>query len=331
MKKARDLMRERTHSLPEIGARYQRALCLTGALVILSSCGEQQRMIAPARGDATKWVTGAAAQRLDESGHFILAVAPAGELSDPQARTLAQAYLRRGSRWLADVWQRDRGSDIDFDALTICPTAYYARPVLDLHGAGTRSLQQWLGPKWLFAACTPGGVPVVSIAVSSLARELSVVNGHITGPGGGQFTSAGIPNDLPMALITPEQAVQVAAQRTGRLVAAVPELVLPPPPAPPQLARWRIELDRPVNLVGQNSRRRVSTDVVYVGPGETWRATDLQLGIDAGAPTVFRDAEGKGTQISVSTPRGYAIHFERAAVDSLASGSAKRMWQSLTH
>jgi len=302
------------------GARTRtfRVIIVVSALVFFSSCSDQ-KMLAPTVGNTAKWLTGAALKGFDNNGHFALSASPIGELSDQQARQLAAVYLRRGSRWLANAWEHDRGAEIDFQSLVICPKAYYARAVFDLRGAGNRSLRDRLGGKWLFAACTTSGVPVVSIAVSALATDLTVVNGELKGPGGGQFTSAGIPMGLSAVPIAPEEAVRIAGEATGHLVSAVPELILPPPTFPPQLAKWRIQLDGPVTLVGRNTGRRVSTKELYVGFPETWRSTDIQLGTEADAVHGFRDAEGNGAMISVSAAPGYATHFERATVDTTAT------------
>ena len=291
-----------------------RALALIALVAFTSSCSDQP-VVAPVSGETAKWLTGDAARSLDPNGHFILSGPPIEELGDLQARSLAAAYLRVGARWLANTWQQDRGGEIDFDHLRLCPRGYYARSAFNIGSTGSRSAREFIGPKWLFSACTPGGVQVVSIAVSALATELSATKDRIDGPGGGQFTSAGIPTSLSAAPISPEEAARIAAVGTGKLVTQVPELILPPPPYPPQLAKWRIRLNGPVTLVGRVTGSRLSTTDVYVGFANTWRSVEIQFGTGLAAGRLFQDAEAKRAPFTLGGVADHPTHFERATVE----------------
>jgi hypothetical protein len=101
----------------------------------------------------------------------------------------------------------------------------------------------------------------VSVAVSAWATELSLENGRLHFPAisGNELVAVGIPyghvGEYPSA---PEDAIALAAERSGRRVAAVPELITPlPTDGPPQLARWRVTLKAPVTIQAATGRRSV--------------------------------------------------------------------------
>lgn len=293
-------------------SRLARAFPMLGLLLLSWSCSDKQ-LISPQHGDTSKWLTPEAAARLDGNGHFVTASAGVGELTEPEARRLAAAYLRLGSRWLAGIWQRDRGQSIEFDKLSLCSRAYYAHPLFDPGPSASQALREYLGPQWLFTACTPSGVQVVSIAVSALANELHATNGRIEGPGGGQFFSVGIPTSVSSAPISPEDAAQLAAEVTGQPISEVPELVLPPAPYAAQMAKWRLRLANPVTMTGQTTGKPVTTRELYVGPVDTWRATDIQIGHGDAVIRQARD-QARDASLSLVPFSGYSTNFERARV-----------------
>ncbi len=282
--------------------------------LVAAACSPDQS-VGPSRGVIAAYVTGEAERNLDQNGQFVLTGGSVGELTESEAMTLAKAYARVGARWMGETWQRDRRSRIDFDRLTPCPRALYAKSSFVLGQRGSPSLRQLIGPKWLIAMCSESGPPVLSIAVSAEATDLRVIDGHILGPGGAQFTSAGIPVSRSDVPISPEDAVNIVAKATGRRVLKVPELVLAPPPYPPQLAKWRIQLELPVTVRGVRSGSRRTTSEVYVGFGETWNSVYIQLGDTDGATRSFRDAEGRGAEVTFPIIPGYPTRFERANVE----------------
>ena len=83
---------------------------------------------------------------------------------------------------------------------------------------------------------------------------------------GNDLVAIGVPvghaGEYPMP---PEMAVQLAAQRTGKRIASVPELVTPvPSDGPPQLARWHLTFEGPTTVQTKSGKR--ATSEVFVGP-----------------------------------------------------------------
>jgi hypothetical protein len=291
-------------------------LRLAGLSLVVAGCGDAIRSTSPETPTVnSSWVTATVAAQLDDEGRFVLAAAPPGELSEQQAVALASSYARFAGRWLSKTWEQDRGGSIDTEKLAACSRAYYASSAFaPLVATASRSTRQFLGGKWLVSMCATDGTPAVSIAVSSLATELRVADGRIVGPGGGQFTSAGIPRFLSGVPISPEEAAAIASKASGGRVAAIPELVLAGPPFPPQLAKWRIKLDAPVQVRGMTSSLTRQTDELYVGFGDSWAWTGVQTGSSTLIPTLYRDAEA-GAEIPLSLRAGYPIAFERVTVE----------------
>jgi hypothetical protein len=113
------------------------------------------------------------------------------------------------------------------------------------------------------------GMPVVSLAVAAVARDVTVRDGHVEfpKPGGGEFFGIGIPMHVGSSPISAERATEYVFSKTGLRVIAVPDLVTPIIEQgfkAPQLSLWRLVLESPVTL------RRISSGittsaVVYVG------------------------------------------------------------------
>ena len=96
-----------------------------------------------------------------------------------------------------------------------------------------------------------------------------------------EIVAVGIPvghvGEYPSA---PESAINYAASQTGKRVSEMPELITPlPTDGPPQLARWRLELDNAATLRSASGERK--TREVFVGP--------VSIG-------------GKGVAVLVATP-----------------------------
>jgi hypothetical protein len=297
-----------------------RSRAVTGlvAVALVVACDDQTPSMGPRIGGASALhVTGEAARQIEEFGQFRLAGPAAGELAEAQAIALARAYMIGAAPWIGGVWERDRGARIDVRRLTACPRAYYAASAFALPTDAQPSLQQAVGPQWLVSMCSPDGMPVLSVAVSALATDLRVEGGRLVGPGGGQFTSAGIPARLSGVPVAPEEAVRLAAAGVGRRVTDVPELVLAGGPYAPQLAKWRLRLESPVTARGAKSGVAQTTSEVYLGFGETWNWTGLQTGrADPTPRQVPNPARGAARGMVLLVPRpGYPIAYERATIE----------------
>ncbi|HKG93283.1 MAG TPA: hypothetical protein VKA84_15360, partial [Gemmatimonadaceae bacterium] len=247
-----------------------------------AACRDERPAVASPESKVNQeWVTGAAAAALNPNGQFVLPppeTGPEPELSEGQAVTLATAFIRFHGPWLRGAWEADHGAPVDLAALSRCGRTYYAATPYEPVPEGTsESLRLYYGSQWLVTFCAPSGVPQVSVSVSALATDLRVEKDHIA-PQPLGFFAVGIPLKYSTIIpITPEAAVKLAAQATGRRVSAIPQLIMAAHPSSPQVAKWRVVLDLPVQARGTHSARALTTREFYVGPDDSWQWIGLQI------------------------------------------------------
>lgn len=324
---------DRTRPDPDVVARRKAArpaavltgfACATGALMACSDAAHTRALAAPDGRSSRVWAADAAVAALAPDGalHIAAHVPIAGAEIDPaRAGALAVAYAHTFGGWLNIAWEQDRGGSIDVAQLQACGPAAYARsPHVDgavKRGSLPEVVRRALAPQYLVELCA-SGTPVVNVAVSAIATDARVVGGRLVGFDPRDFTSYGINARMPHSVVRPEDAALLAAQATGQRVAEVPELVLPPFPGAPQLARWRITLEGPVKLRGRRSGVVRSTREVYAGFGRTWSETDVQIA-DPGATAVSVSvpaAANSGAPVTLQLPTaaGYSTAVESAEV-----------------
>jgi hypothetical protein len=257
-------------------ARLRRIGFLLLTFPFVAGCSERMPegivMAPPSSHETAMSVTGTAASALGADGKFHLVSLPtfsSTEISDARARELAEVWAHEFGPHLKSYLETQHGAAIRYDALASCGRTLYARsaflPVSDKVPAPyARPYGSW----WLVTLCEAGGLPAVSVAVSALATELSVVNGNLRFPmmAGNEFFPIGIPagsvGEFP---VSPETATALAAQQTGRRTTLVPELVMPVnTDGPPQAARWRLTLESPAN-VRTAALGALSTRELFVG------------------------------------------------------------------
>ena len=255
--------------------RHQRRPPATSSLVVLLvfalSAACDRAAIAPSSESATAqlpdiagMVVGPAADALGADGQLRLAVVAPNqtartEISESQARKLAQAYVLTHARGERKILERDHGGPINLDALHVCGRVWYASSAFEpLPSDVPAAFHRIYGPWWLVTLCGPGEAPQVSVAVSAYSTELTIrSDGRLAYPPefGEEMHVLGIPTKLAAGVPSaPERAVSIAARLTGVRVAGVPELIAPPPGQFPQTARWRLPLERGVALTAGNGK-----------------------------------------------------------------------------
>jgi hypothetical protein len=217
-------------------------------------------------------VTGLAADAIRPDGKIQLPSPVTGgerELTAAQAVNFASVWTHDYAPMTRSWLERTHGAAINFATLESCGRPLYARsafvaPPQSLPSAYRRGS----GPWWLITFCDDGGSPSVSIAVSAWATELTIQDGKLHFPmiSGNEIVPIGVPlghvGEYPMA---PEIAVQMLAQKAGKRVAYVPELVTTlPSDGPPQLARWHLTLEGPTSVHTKSGTR--TTNDAFVGP-----------------------------------------------------------------
>lgn len=249
------------------------------------------------------------------NGQFVLPGGSSTELNEAQAKQLSVVFAHTFGRWLAVQWSLDHGKDVDVDALVACGRAFYARSAFDekSFGATSASVRTLFDAKWLVTLCGAGGQPEVSVAVSADAKSLQIVDGHIRGLESGEFNALGIPPYVREVPPAPEGVAAVVAHATSRHIGAVPELVLPPAPYPPQLAKWRLVVDQPISARAAEAAAAVSTSELYYGFGQTWRTLGLLVGSRRAEAREIKDLVSKDNHRIALLP-GYADNYKSAEV-----------------
>jgi hypothetical protein len=287
------------------------AILIVCALSTEACSSSDQHQLAP---PLSSVLTGAASVALNSNGRFELAGSPTGEIDEGKARKLAVAYAVTAGQWMLEAWQEDRGATISLNHLAACERAYYARSAFAPIPSASTRLRQRFGGYWLVGLCEDG-VQVVSVAIPGLATELRADAPNAIRGLASQILSFGIPVRLGKLPVEPEPSATQVGELTESRIIQVPELVLPPPPHVPQLAKWRFVLETPTRLRSTGASEAVETRVVYFGVGETWHTLGLLRGRSASAPIRAKDQGRGGTEVALVAMDGYANAFEAALVE----------------
>lgn len=224
--------------------------------------------------DIRALVTGAAADSLGADGRFMgnADVSASREgmpvVTAARARELAAAFARSFGPAFHDDWIKERGGPIALAALVpsarVFPlhTVHESVPDVGCHPSHIRSF----GSYYLLTL-DDGSDQNVRLGVSAQTTEYSVgPNGELVEPSrtGSDFDSDGVRVDgKGRILLSPEQAVALAAAATGRLVTAVPRLFGRGILWVSTAALWRVTLDQPVTAARADGRS-VQTQVLFV-------------------------------------------------------------------
>jgi hypothetical protein len=222
------------------------------------------------------YVTGEAAQSLDEAGRFPVMTASgslgSAIISERRAGELAVAYVRGFGEFFRERWAREHGRYFDLESLRVdhriqfLPTAYEEFP------AGYMpAYRKFFGPYYLVTLVS-GSSPVLLVAVSAYSTDVGIDKfGKAAIPGGGnggEFSSYGITHSPGgMGPLLSEWAVVIAGKRLGARTSRVPELVRPLDPVSPLDPLWRLELDRDVLLKTKMGGKQVAAREVFVSRG----------------------------------------------------------------
>ena len=274
----------------------------------------------------TAFVVGAAAAALEPDGTFRLADPPAGMVAPSQARALAAAYIRDVGIFFVASWELDHGGGrIDYIHLSPCGRTFFANsPYAAVASSTGLSIRQRFSSSLLTTFCSSSGDPEVSVGVPVIDTTLRIdADGHIVNLGQANFFSGGVPPGVALPQV-PEEVVENVAKQTNRRVAQVPELIEPPFPYAPQLAKWRIELESPMTfrkLHGDTTH--IALSEVYFGYGATVASKGLQVGQRC-APThiTLEDSASTNDSVTVSLADGYDNCFFQ--IDTVGQRTAMR-------
>ena len=291
-------------------------------LVAAAACSDRPTVTMPSglppQDRLASQLSPAVAKQLDAHGRFTIAAGSATsqfpEISQGQATLLAVTWAHQFGPRLINYLQGQHGGPINFPKLHSCGRTLYARSAFgpippELAAPYRKPYGSW----YLATLCDAGELPTVSVAVSAWSTDLTLANGRIVFPAqsGNDFFPMGIPvgsaGEFPAS---PETAASLAAGN-GRLVASVPELVMPVNTnGPPQGARWHVSLDGPANLRGVNLGA-VSVSDVFVGALHVTRQGLAQFVAQPTQPTsvdvLWRPLPNAGETVTAYHQRGNAV------------------------
>lgn len=214
-------------------------------------------------------LTPAVMAQLDSRGYFPRQEHEAGYLQPIDrvtAETMARAYLDDSAGALSAAWSEAHGASIAVDRLVRCTPTLYASSAYDVVEMGLHFVQRryYVG-RYLVQYCSRAGVPQLLVAVA-------VEDWLLDSPGNAPDHTIRV-HPVPIELstqmiVTPERAAQLAAARTGRRVAAIPELILPRFVPTIWQARWLVQLETPVAVAGTRTYESDTLSAVLVGVDE---------------------------------------------------------------
>lgn len=276
----------------------------------LAGCGSTERFTQPVPRLTARQVTPAIAATLTPDGHFVMPAAvvnPVGQLSELQANAIAFRYVKDVERLKLPDWVQEHGSLITPEDLATCARPLYAAtPYASFDGGQVSEVTvRTFGPHWVVPLCGVGKDPEVVVSFSALATELVA---HVAGGAmpweRANVLSFGVPVGTNAAMFNPEGAALHAFNASGRRVNSVPELVMTPMPQVPGLIRWRLDLEAPVRVIGAHSGVTRDLARVFVGFGETFKASAMLDRDPQGdpPPTQWTDPETKAHFTTVELP-----------------------------
>ncbi len=220
-----------------------------------------------------------ASSQLDAAGRFVtLAHQQAGELTSAEARAIAAAFVHDFFPSNASLWNTQHGARIGYERLRPCGRSFYAESSYEpISPDFIRPVRSAFAGWWLVTLCD-GTQGVLAVGVSAIATDVSVSRGSLVRPliSGNEFVAQGIPMGKANGIEfrAPELAAGFGFARTGARIRAVPVLVAARFGRGPLNASWRLELERPVRLVGARDGNVANTDTVYVGLLGAWGDQD---------------------------------------------------------
>lgn len=205
--------------------------------------------------DVRRSVTPAIAEILSADGEFVFSEVAmrAGEISGARARELAHAYWRTFERSTRHMASGQRGVPLAA-SLSVCPRVFYAPSAYEEFPSELpQEFRRAFGAQWLAGLCH-GSEQQVAISIAAGAIDLRLLeDGRIGNARSGDFFMLGV---VPGATVpaTPELGAVVTARKFGSRVAEVPVLRRPASRLSALDSKWVYRLDRPTDVIGDDSR-----------------------------------------------------------------------------
>lgn len=193
--------------------------------------------------------------RLDES-HSI---------TSDEAKDLAVVYFSHFAPSVVSYFERSLGVPLDLSGVEPAPRVYLATSPHVLPASSPLRLRKAYGPVYIVQLQQSDAV-FASVAVSAFNTDLQIIDGRLRsdGPGtGADFLAIPVHPDLRSVPISPEAAIVITGEATGRRTVSPPRLIRPTIPGrAPQRARWELQLEAPVRAI--TDAGTLSVDRIYV-------------------------------------------------------------------
>ena len=287
------------------------------------SCAQERQTTDPGLDvSIARYLTAGVASHLGSDGRLVLLEPTGDTLSSAAAIRIADAYLRLYGPPALRYYFSASGREFSLDRVHSCGRAFITSSPYELSAIRDEPMRRRLGAHWLCHFCLEGRTPVLSVSVSALAVEaaLAVGRGEHFDPDLADVRELPIPIRIAEIPVSPERAVAFAASLTSTRVAGLPELVQPPSGRYPQLARWRLVLERPIRARATSSGIASDEQVVYVGwerevgPLLLLRAKLSQRDVDS-----IRVASAS-SRTGMAVPRRSSMPFEFERIETVFPG-----------
>jgi hypothetical protein len=264
-------------------------------------------------GDVRAYVVPQLAAELDADGRFNLPAPPAEaypQITAEQAKEIAVAWVHTFAKYFHEYLEERHGRRIDLNSLKIGSPVYYAAtPYTAVPPDVHPGLRNVFGPRYILYMVSPDGIPVMEISVAAYTGAW-VEGKELRFPS--RYGDDVLPTPIPVGRgftmpVSPERAVQIAANASGARAALVPDLLLPGRHYDAVFSRWKVTLDRPVTVrTAARGAGRVVREL-YVGlygqvftPAEVqpqeevfyepFLGREVRLGVRGGRPVAFEPA-----------------------------------------
>jgi hypothetical protein len=291
---------------------------ILAAIVGLAACeGEPQTPEPLYPGDVRTYVVPELAAELGPDGRFNLPAPPAEaypQITAQQAEEIAVAWVRTFGKYFHGYLESRHGRRIDLSSLRIGSPVYYATtPYTPVPPDVHPGIRNTFGPRYILYMVSPDGIPVVEISVAAFT-EAWVEGKTLRFPS--RHGDDVLPTPIPVGRgftmpVSPERAVQIAANASGARAALVPDLLLPERDYDAVFSRWKVTLDRPVTVrTAARGAGRIVREL-YVGIyGQVFTPAEVQP-----QERVFYEPF-LGREFRVQVRGGRPVAFEPATVSA---------------
>jgi hypothetical protein len=291
-------------------------------LLSLAACDRSQHhmLLEPPPLDVRDLVTVETLSLLDGSGRFRVAAESTTpeHISPDRARELAELHIRIFGPLTRGFLEKRRGETIDFSSLHAASRIYFvSTPFAEVPDYIHRGVRKAYGAYYIVPMIFQGQPEdiVLSVAVSALNTDVIIDGKHMryAVEHGNDFIVDAVPKGTGITMpVSPEWAAQAVTRVTGAKIAGSPVLEWQGiEQGAPQLALWKLPLDRLIRLRGTRTGTVKETRAVYVGVHGTlqYPQPDQPASVSVSYPVRGGQSDERET-LALPVILGRAVNFE---------------------